>query len=155
VCAVSLQFKILWRGYTKNKKYWRFHRRPITYWYFTESWKKFTGLCHNHRRPCRRTLTRRYFTESWKTITGLCHNHRWIHRRISPTDSPTYITDGFTDGLCTSRSACISEAQLLTDLPTDRKVWRDFQKKFVRISINYRRYYWWNLMPPITINFCR
>ena len=35
-------------------------------------------------------ITRRYFTESWKTFTGLCHNHRRIHRRfyrrISPTD---------------------------------------------------------------------
>jgi len=65
----------------------------------------------------------------------------------SPTASPMYITDRFTDGLRTSWSACMSEAQLLTD----RKVWRDFWIFLVRISINYRR----NLMPPTTINVRR
>ena len=122
VCAVSLQFKILWRGYTKNKKYWQFHRRvhrqtitrryfteswkqftglchnhrrTITRQYFTESWKKFTRLCHNHRRSHQRTLTHRYFTESWKTFTGLCHNHRQshrqLHRRITHIPKPTHV----------------------------------------------------------------
>ena len=69
----------------------------------------------------------------------------------SPTESPTassmYITNRFTDGLRTSRSARMLEAQLLTD----RKVWRDFRIFFVRISINYQR----NLMPPTTINVRR
>jgi hypothetical protein len=89
VCAVRLQFKILWQGYIKNKKYWRFHRpvhrRNITRRYFTESWKIFTRLCHNHRRD----ITCRYFTESWKTFMGLCHNHRRSNRRLYRCKLPT------------------------------------------------------------------
>jgi hypothetical protein len=77
----------------KNKKNLRFHRRTITRRYFTESWKKFTGVCHNHRRRPRRIITRWYFTESWKKFTRLCHNHRRNHlrccRRILPTKSLT------------------------------------------------------------------
>ena len=152
VCAVRLQFKILWQGYIKkNKKNLRFHRRvyrrTITRRYFTESCKKITGLCHNHRRVYRRTITRRYFTESCKKITELCHNHRRVYRQIYahpeahacltrvrlhkyqrlyrrkiPTESPT--------DLRTSRSARMSDtcpsAQIPTEFPTDRKVWRDF-----------------------------
>jgi len=89
VCAVRLQFKILWQGYIEiNKKnfmfYRRLYRRNITRRYFTKSWKKFTGSCHTYRRLYRRTITRQYFTESCKKIIGLCHNHR-------------RYTDGVTD----------------------------------------------------------
>jgi hypothetical protein len=100
VCAVRLQFKILWQGYIKkNKKNLRFHRRTITRQYFTESWEKFTGLCHFHRRTHQRTITRRYFTESWKIFMGLCHFHRRIHRR---TRSRRYFTESCKKitGLC-------------------------------------------------------
>ena len=121
VCAVRLQFKILWQGYIKKKNL-RFHWRTITRRYFTESWKQFTGLCHFHRRIHQRTISRRYFTESCKTITGLCHNHRRVHRRLYrrkiPTESPT--------DLRTSRSARMSNtcpsAQIPMDFLTDRKV---------------------------------
>jgi hypothetical protein len=37
-------------------------------------------------------------------------------------------------------------------IPTNRKVWRDFRTFLVRISINFWRYYRRNLMPPTTIN---
>jgi hypothetical protein len=129
----------------------RIHRQTRTRWYFTESCKKITGLCHFHRRMYRRTRTRRYFKESCKTITVLCHNHRRFYRRKIPTESPT--------NLRTSRSACMSDTcpstQIPTDFLTDRKVWRDFRTFFVRISINFRRYYRRNLMPPTIINFRR
>jgi hypothetical protein len=181
VCAVRLQFKILWQGYIKkNKKnfmfYRREYRRNITGRYFTESWKTFTGLCHCHRRIYRRTITRRYFTESCKKITGLCHFHRrlywWTLTRRYFTESCKKITgvchnhrrtyrrpiptDSPTD-LRTSRSARMSDtcpsATILMDFPTDQKLWRDFRTFLVRISINYRRYYQRKLMPPTTINF--
>jgi len=183
VCAVRLQFKILWQGYIeKNKKNFMFYRRIITRRYFTESWKKFTELSHTHRQLYWRTLTRRYFTESCKKITGLCHNHRrytdgvpdvqyrrndqWIHahpeahacltyvrlhkyrrhyRRKIPTESPTELR--------TSRSARMCDTCPSAQIPTDWKVWRDFQTFLVRISINFWRYYRQTLMPPTTINF--
>jgi len=123
----------------------------ITHWYFTESWKKFTGLCHTHRRSHRQTINRRYFTESWKTITGLCHDHRRIHRRRYRRKIPTRLR--------TSRSARMSDAcpfaQIPMDFLTDRKVWRDFRTFLVHISINFWRYYRRNLMPPTTINVRR
>jgi hypothetical protein len=60
-----------------------------------------------HRRVHQRTITRRYFTESCKKFTGLCHNHRRRHQRTIPVgisqrvakklrDCAT-ITDGYTD----------------------------------------------------------
>jgi len=157
--AVRLQFKILWQGYTKNKKNLRFHRRvhrrTITRRYFTESWKTFTGVCHNHRRRHRRIITRWYFTESWKIFTRLCHNHRWNHlrccRHILPTKS-------LTDYPHPEAHACqtrVRAAQVPTNFRTDRKVWRNFRTFLVRISINFRQYYRWNLMPPTTINVYR
>jgi hypothetical protein len=137
-------------------------------------------LCHFHRRIYRRTRTRRYFTESCKKITRLCHNHRRVHRRlyrrIIPTESQTnlrtsrsahmsdtcpsaQIPTALPTDLSTSRSARMSDTgasgQIPTVFPTDRKVWRDFWTFFVRISINFRRYYRRNLMPPTTINFRR
>jgi len=120
VCAVRLQFKILWQGYIKKKL--RFHQRvyrwTITRRYFTESCKKIMGLCHFHRRIYRRNITCRYFIESYKKITGLCHHHRCVHRRLYrrhiPMESPT--------NLRTSRSARMSDtcpsAHIPTALPT-------------------------------------
>ena len=174
VCAVRLQFKILWQGYIKkNKKNLRFH------------WRVY-----------RRTITRRYFTEL-KNIYGIVplsptdsptdKNPLVFHRELqknygivplSPTDvptdknpsvfqrelqnnngivpqSPTALSTESPTNLRTSRSACMSDTcpstQIPTDFPTDRKVWRDFRNFFVRISINFRR----NLMPPTIINFRR
>ena len=153
--TIRLQFKILWQGYIKKNKNLRFHRRvyrrTITRRYFTESRKTFTGLCHFHRRIHQRTLTRRYFTESYKKITGLCHNHRRVPRRLYRRTIPT---ESLMD-LRTSRSARMFDTCPSAQIPTDRKVWRDFRTFFVRISINFRRYYRRNLMPPTTINFRR
>ena len=73
----------------------------------------------------------------------------------SPTVLPMYITDDITDGLPTSRSACMSDTCLSAHIPTDRKVWQDFLTFLVRISINFQRYYRHNLMSPTTINVRR
>jgi hypothetical protein len=100
VCAVRLQFKILWQGYIKkNKKNLRFHRRVY-----------------------QRTITRRYFTELQKnygivpqspTDIPTENNPSTFHRRTLPTESPT--------DLRTSRSARMSDtcpsAQIPTALP--------------------------------------
>jgi hypothetical protein len=108
-------------------------------------------VCHNHRRP----ITRRYFTKSWKKITGVCHNH-WrsfwrFYRRILPTDSPTEYPHPEAHA-CQTR---VRRADVPTEFPTDRKVWRDFRNFLVRISINCRRNYRRNLIPPTTINVRR
>jgi hypothetical protein len=146
VCAVRLQFKILWQGYIeKNKKNFMFYQRHITRRYFTESWKKFMGLCHSHRRLYRRTITRRYFTENCKKIYEIVphsptalptdHNPSVFHRELQkiygivPQSPPVYrrryrrpiLTESPTD-LDTSRSARMSDtcpsAQIPTALPT-------------------------------------
>jgi len=120
VCAVSLQFKILWRGYTKKKEI------------LTVS---STGAPTDYNPSV--------FHRELKKI------YRIVPQ--SPTASPTYVTNGVTDGLRTSRSARMSDACRSAQVPTDRKVWRDFWTFFVRISMNY----WRNSMPPTTINFRR
>jgi hypothetical protein len=114
-----------------------------------EQWQKYWRF---HRRQYRRTGTRWYFIESWKFFT-VCAT----------------ITDGYTDGWCTSRSARMLEAwsvgtftdgfvgtfadEIVINTFTDglaikSKLLAGFLKFFVRISINYRR----NLMPPTIIN---
>ena len=134
VCAVRLQFKILWQGYIKkNKKNFMFYRRNITRRYLTESWKKFTGLCHTHRWLYRRVMFHQYFTVSCKKITGLCHNHRWRYRRPIPTDSRTSWSARMSD---TCSSAQIPTAVLtsntdgitdgFTHIPKRMHVWHVF-----------------------------
>ena len=158
-CAVRLQFKILWHGYTKKiRKIYGFTDGYTTAYnpsVFHKELKKITGVCHNHRQHHRRIITRRYFTESWKNIMGVCHNHwrnpRWCYRCILLTDSPTEYPHPEADA-CQTRVRCV---EVPTDFLTDRKVWRDFRNFLVRISINCRRNYWQNLMPPTTINVCR
>ena len=95
--------------------------------------------------------TRWYFTKSCKTFTGLCHNHQRVHRRL---DRRTIPTDLRTSWSARMSDTCLS-AQIPTEFPTDRKVWRDFWTFLVRISINFRQYYRRNLMPPTTINVRR
>jgi len=147
-CKIAIQ-DFVTGLHKKNKKnllfHWRVYRRTITRPYFTESWKTFTGLCHNHRRLYRRTITRRYFTESWKTFTGLCHNHRRIywrqitrryfteswkkitglchtHRRVYRQSYRRKIPTESPTDVRTSRSTCMSDtcpsAQIPTALPT-------------------------------------
>jgi len=144
VCAVKLQFKILWQGYIeKNKKNFMFYRRHITRWYFTESWKKFTGLCHTHRWLYRRTITRRYFTESCKKNYGIVphspttlptdHNPSVFHRELQKNygivpQSPTIYRQRYrhptpTDSH-TSRSARMSDTCLSAQIPTDLRTSR-------------------------------
>jgi hypothetical protein len=204
-CKIAIQDFV--KGlHKKNKKnlrfHWRLYRRPITHRYFTESCKKITGLCHNHRRVYQRTITRRYFTESCKnnyrivpqSPTGIpmAYNPSIFHRELQtnyeimpqsptalPTDynpsvfhrelqrnygivpqSPTGIstalptshTDRIPTDLRTSWSARMSDTCPSAQIPTNRKVWRDFRTFLVRISINFWRYYRRNLMPPTTIN---
>jgi hypothetical protein len=112
-CKIAIQ-DFLTGLHKKNKKNLRSHRqvyrRTITRRYFTESWKTFTGLCHNHQRLYRQKITRRYFTESCKKITGLCHNHRWSYRRQIPTESPTDVR--------TSQSARMYDTCPSTQIPT-------------------------------------
>jgi len=101
-CKIAIQ-DFVTRLHKKNKKNLRFH------------WRVY-----------RRTITRRYFIESCKKITGLCHNHRRVYRQLYrrkiPTKSPT--------DLCTSRSAHMSDTCPSAQIPTDRKVWRNFQTFF-------------------------
>ena len=113
-----------------------FHRRTTTRWYFTESCKTFTGLCHNHRRSHRRTI-------ELQKIYGIVPQSPMTFRRKIPTE------------LRTSRSARMSDTCPSAQIPTNRKVSRDFQTFLVRISINFRQYYRRKLMPPTTINFRR
>ena len=157
-CKIAIQ-DFVTRLHKKIKKNLRFHRRTKTRWYFTESWKNIMGLCHFHRW----TKTRRYFTERCKKFMGLCHNHRrtielqtiygivpqspTAFRHKIPMESPTELH--------TSRSARMSDTCPSAQIPTNRKVWRDFQNFLVHISINFRRYYRRNLMPPTTINVRR
>jgi len=123
-CKIAIQ-DFVTGLHKQNTKHLRFHRRvhrrTITRRYFTESWKKFTGLCHFHRRTIPVNISQRVA----KRFTGLCHNHRRVHRRIFwrtistdvrtsrsprmsdtcpsaqiPTDWPTSNTDGITNG-CT------------------------------------------------------
>jgi hypothetical protein len=58
------------------QKYWRFHRRVHrrtgTCRYFTESWKTFTELCHNHRRFTH--IPKRMYVRG---VVGR-HVYRWI-----------------------------------------------------------------------------
>jgi hypothetical protein len=74
-----------------------------------------------------------------------------------PTKFLTSHTDGITDG--SRMSDTCPSAPLLTEfsteVPTDRKFWRDFQTFLVRISINFWRNYRRNLIPPTAINFRR
>ena len=74
-----------------------------------------------------------------------------------PTEFPTSNTDDITDGSCMSDTcpSALLPTEFLTDLPTDRKVWRDFRTFFVRISINFRRNYRRKLIAPTAINFRR
>ena len=153
-CKIAIQ-DFMTGLHKKNKKNFMFYRRlyrwNITRRYFTESWKKFTGLCHTHRRLYRRNITRRYFTESCKQITGLCHNHR-------------RYTDGSTDFkyrrnhrqiyAYPEAHACLTRVRL----HKYRRIEKSsgiFELFLVHISINFRRYYRRNLMPLTTINFHR
>ena len=97
-----------------------------------------------------------------------------------PTKLPTYNTDGITDGLThiTKRmhvwhvSVCTNTDGItdgFTHIPKRTHVWHvsvctntdrskslaGFSNFFLRISINFRRNYRRNLMPPTTINFRR
>jgi len=137
---------------------------------------------------------RRYFTESWKKITGLCHTFRRHHRRIGklfhgntdgifpsvshreleknyglvpqfPTASPTEITDG-THRWKSHIPKCTPVRSIITDgIAGDticddnfRRNYRRIKKKavflkfLVRISIYFHRNYRRKLMPPTTIN---
>jgi len=109
----------------------------------------------NHRWSHRRIITRRYFTESWKTITRVCPNHRRIHRRwyrcILPTESPMDYPHPEVHA-CQMRARQHTYRRIFRPI---EKVWRDFRTFLVRISTNFRRYYWRNLMPSTTINVCR
>lgn len=58
----------------------RFYKKNVIVICFTESCKKLTALCHNHRRLYQRIVFRRYFTDSYKKIT-----------------TPAIIIDEFTD----------------------------------------------------------
>jgi hypothetical protein len=120
-CKIAIQ-DFVTGLHKKNKKNLQFHRRTITRRYFTETCKKITGLCHNHRRVYRWKITRRYFTKSCKKITGLCHNHRRVYRCKISTDLRTFRSAHMSD-------TCPS-AQIPTEFLTDRKVWLDFRTFF-------------------------
>jgi len=51
-CKIAIQ-DFVTGLHKKNKKNLQFHWRTITRRYFTETCKKITGLCHNHRRVYR------------------------------------------------------------------------------------------------------
>ena len=135
VCAISLQFKILWKDTLTDYNPSVFHRElkkiygimsqsptesPTVYnpSVFHRELKKFMGLCHNRRRIHRQSITRRYFIGSWKTFTGLCHNHRrshrQLHRHISPMASPMDYSH--------PKARAWQTRGRLTQVPTDRKV---------------------------------
>jgi hypothetical protein len=149
-CKIAIQ-DFMTQLHKTNKKHLRFHRRvhrrTITRRYFTKNWKKITGVCHIHRRSHRQPITRWYFTESSKKIMGVCHNHQRTRRRFYRRILPTKYRHPEAH-VCQTR-VCRA------DVPTDWKVWRDFKNFLVRISINYRRNYQWNLIPLTTINVRR
>ena len=128
--------------------------------------------------------TRRYFTESCKNIHGIVpqsptgtptdfptnNTDRFTHiqkpthvRHVSaaqiPMDWPMSNTDRITDGfthipkrthvrhmsICTNTDGFADKSKSLAG----------FLNFLVRISINFRWYYWRNLMPPTTINLRR
>ena len=113
VCAVRLQFKILWQGYIKkNKKNLRFH------------WRVY-----------RRTITRRYFTEL-KNIYGIVplsptdsptdKNPLVFHRELqknygivplSPTDVPTDKNPSVFQRELQNNNGIVPQSP--TDLPTE------------------------------------
>ena len=170
VCAVRLQFKILWQGYIKKYEKFKvsptgtptdynpsvFHRElkniygimPLsptdhTRWYFIESCKKIYGIV-----PQSPTCTPTDFptdnTDRFTHIPKPTHV-RHVSAAQIPMDWPTSNTNGFTH----------IPKRIAARIPTDQKVWRYFWTFLVGISINFRRYYWRNLMPPTTINFRR
>jgi hypothetical protein len=106
----------------KLQKYCQFYRRKYrrhgTRRYYTESWKTITEFYHNHRRVHRRTGTPVGILQRIEKKYGILP--------LSPMAIPTnwyssvfdrelhiitvlaIITDGFTDGWCTSLSARLS-----------------------------------------------
>jgi hypothetical protein len=140
VCAVRLQFKILWQGYKKK---------------FTVS---PTGIPTEYNPSVfHRELQKNYrivLLSPTAFPTGYCSSvfHRELQNNYgsvpqSPTDVPTDLRTSWSARM----SDTCSSATIPTDFPTDQKLWWDFQTFLVRISINYRR----KLMPPTTINFYR
>jgi hypothetical protein len=129
------------------QKYWQFYqrlyRRHRTYRYYTESWKKMTAFCHNHRRVYRWNGTCRYFTESWIKNYGILP----LSSTAIPTDdahpkthacqtawSVGTVTDRFADGHGKSNAPVLWHT-----IPDGPKNLEGFLKFFVRISINYRQ----------------
>jgi len=185
VCAVRLQFKIFWQGYIKKirKIYGSPTGIPTDYnpsvfyrelqnnlWdcaTFTDGFSD-GQYRRNHRRivahpEAHACMTRVRLGEYRRPITTEsptdCRTSRSARMSDTcssariPTALPTSNTDGITDGICMS-DTCPS-ARIPMDFPTDRKVLRDFWTFLVRISINCRRNYRQNLIPPTTINFRR
>ena len=114
-CKIAIQ-DFMTGLHKKNKKNLRFHRRvyrrTITRRYFTESCKKITGLCHNHRQVYRQIYAH---PEAHACLTRVrLHKYQRLYRRKIPTESPT--------DLRTSRSARMSDTCPSAQIPTDRKV---------------------------------
>jgi len=158
-CAVRLQFKILWQGYTQKLEKFTVSPTGTATDYnpsvFHKELKKNYGSVPQSPTASPTDYNRRYFTESWKNIMGVCHNHwrnpRRCYRCILLTDSPTEYPYPEAHA-CQTR---VRRVEVPTDFLTDRKVWRDFWNFLVRLSINCRRDYRRNLMPPTTINVRR
>ena len=106
VCAVRLQFKILWQGYIK--KYEKFKVSPTDYnpSVFHRELKKIYGIVPLSPTASPTDHTRQYFIESCKNIYGIVPQ--------SPTGFPTDVR--------TSRRPRMSDtcpsAKILTDWPT-------------------------------------
>jgi hypothetical protein len=112
-CKIAIQDFL--RGlHKKNKKNFMFYRRNITRRYFTESWKKLTGLCHTHWRLYWRNITRRYFHIELQTNYRIVPQSPTVYRRRYrhqiPTESPTNSR--------TSRSARMSDMCPSAQIPT-------------------------------------
>ena len=90
-------------------------------------------------------------------------------RLFDPSENPSVFVQTDTCLTCVRFGMCVSPSVIpsvivaqsrkffatLCEIPTNRKVWRDFRTFLVRISINFWRYYRRKLMPPTTINFRR
>jgi hypothetical protein len=114
VCAVRLQFKILWQGYIK--KYEKFKVSPTgtptdyNPSVFHRELKNIYGIM-----PLSPTdHTRWYFIESCKNIYGIVPQSP----TCTPTDFPTDNTDGFTHIPKPTHVRHVSAAQIPTDWPT-------------------------------------
>ena len=130
-CKIAIQ-DFMTGLHKKNKKnfmfYRRLYRRNITCRYFTESCKQIMGLCHNHRRHTDGGTDFKYR-----------RNHRWIYAHPEA-------------------HACLTRVRLHKYRRSFRQIEKSsgiFELFLVPISINFRRYYQRNLMPPTTINFRR